>query len=217
MPLSLTLEHIRKDGSTLWSEVKLSFLCDQKGNVTGILGVTRDITDRKRAEEALRKSEALYRLLADNAGDVIWTMDMKGRITYVSPSAKHLFGYSIDELMALKIRQLLTPASVETARKVIEEELAIKTPGAPNTRRSAALEHVRKDGSTVWAEVMMSFLRDEQGRVRGVLGVTRDISERKKAEAECQRVSCGITNHAASVSSLCKGAGTDAPRLVFAV
>jgi PAS domain S-box-containing protein len=313
-PLSLTLEHIRKDGSTLWSEVRLSFLCNEKGIVIGILGVTRDITDRKKAEEAisesetqyrslvetaskaglgitivqntkdkeavfvfvndeyrkisgysrqellgmsswdtippenlasireryerrqkgealpsyyettllrkdgtrlpietsvsvftyrgkpatvsffkditerkkageaLRKSEALYRLLADNAGDVIWTMDMKGRITYVSPSAKRLFGYSIDEMMALKGRELLTPASAETARKVMEEELAIEAPSEQNSPRSVLLEHVRKDGSTVWAEVMMSFLRDEQGRIKGVLGVTRDMTERQKSE-----------------------------------
>jgi len=181
-PASMTLEHVRKDGSTVWAEVMLSFMQDKNGNVTGIMGATRDITERRKAEEALQKSEARYRLLADNAVDLIWTMDIKGRITYASPSAERLFGYSVDELMALKIRELLTPASAETVRKAMNEEMATKATGLQDPHRSLLLEHVRKDGSTVWTEVMISFLRDEQGRLIGVQGVTRDITKRRKAE-----------------------------------
>jgi PAS domain S-box-containing protein len=181
-PLSLTLEHIRKDGSTLWSEARLSFLCNEKGIITGILGVTREITERIKAEEALRDSQTRYRLLADNAVDVIWTMDMKEQITYASPSAKRLFGYSVDEIMALKIRELLTPASAETARKAMVEEMTMKEAGSQASHRSLLLEHVHKDGSTFWTEVMMSFLRNEQGELIGVQGMTRDITERRKAE-----------------------------------
>jgi len=181
-PASMTLEHVRKDGSTVWAEVMLSFMQDKNGNVTGIMGATRDITERRKAEEALQKSEARYRLLTDNAVDLIWTMDIKGRVTYASPSAERLFGYSVDELMALKINELFTPSSAETVRKAMKEEMATKATGLQDSHRSLLLEHVRKDGSTVWTEVMMSFLHDEQGRLIGVQGVTRDITERRKAE-----------------------------------
>jgi len=181
-PLVLTLEHVRKDGSTLWAEVMLSFLWGKDDKLIGIMGATRDITERKKSEEALRRSENCYRLLADNAVDVIWTMDMKGQITYASPSAKRLFGYSVDEIMALKIRELLTPASAETARKAMVEEMTMKEAGSQASLRSLLLEHVHKDGSTFWTEVMMSFLRNEQGKLIGVQGMTRDITERKKAE-----------------------------------
>jgi PAS domain S-box-containing protein len=181
-PASMTLEHVRKDGSTVWAEVMLSFMQDKNGNVTGIMGATRDITERRKAEEALQKSEARYRLLTDNAVDFIWTMDIKGRVTYASPSAERLFGYSVDELMALKINELFTPSSAETVRKAMKEEMATKATGLQDSHRSLLLEHVRKDGSTVWTEVMMSFLHDEQGRLIGVQGVTRDITERRKAE-----------------------------------
>ena len=181
-PLSLTLEHIRKDGSALWSEVRLSFLCNEKGIITGVLGVTREITERIKAEEALRDSQARYRLLADNAVDVIWTVDMKGRLTYISPSITRLLGYTVDEAMSTKLSKFFTPASAETANKLVKWEMAAGVEGSQESSRSVVLEHVRKDGSTIWTEVVISFLRDKQGRLTGIQGVTRDITERKKAE-----------------------------------
>ncbi len=138
--------------------------------------------ERQHFGVALRESESRYRLLADNAADTIWTIDMKGRITYISPSAKRLFGYSVDEIMALKIRELLTPDSAEIARKVINEEMTRKGANSQDSHRSVLLEHVHKDGSTFWTEVMISLQRDKQGKLIGIQGVTRDITERKKAE-----------------------------------
>ena len=181
-PLSLTLEHIRKDGSTLWSEARLSFLCNEKGIITGILGVTREVTERIKAEEALHDSQARYRLLAENAVDVIWTLDMKGRLTYVNPSITRLLGYTVDEMMATKLSKFFTPASAEIARKLVKWEMAAGVEGSQDSSRTVVLEHVHKDGSTIWTEVVMSFLRDKQGRLTGIQGVTRDITERKKAE-----------------------------------
>jgi len=138
------------------------------------------------AEEALRKSEEHYRLLADNVNDIIWTMDMNFRYTYLSPSAERQSGYTLKEAMAMTLEETSTPASVEAMQKAFSEEIALeRTQGKDRvTSRTLELEAYNKDGSTTWIEVVASFQRDAEGQPIGILGVTRNISERKRAEQE---------------------------------
>ncbi len=89
----MELEFYRKDGSTVWLEEQVSGIRDDSGKLAGFHGVARDITERLKAEQALKDSERRYRLMADNSSDVIWTMDMDLRMTYVSPSIEKLTGY----------------------------------------------------------------------------------------------------------------------------
>jgi len=138
--------------------------------------------ERQQLREALIESESHYRLLADNAADVIWTTNMKWQITYVSPSIKRLLGHTAEETMKLTLKAILTPDSAEQARKAIQDQIEIRTPRSQYPPLVLTLEHVRKDGSTLWAEVMMSFLWDEDGKLSEVLGVTRDITQREKVE-----------------------------------
>ena len=144
----------------------------------------QEITDRKRADEALRESESRHRLLAENVRDIIWTVDMNLRFTYVSPSVQRLHGYSVKEATSKGLVEILSPASYELAMKVLEEELATEKSEIKDLHRSRTLqfEHIRKDSSTVWTEDNMTFLRDEDDRPVGILGVTRDITDRKRAE-----------------------------------
>ena len=152
------------------------------GQVVGRVWSFRDVTERRRAEDALRESEQRYRLVSDNIVDVIWTTDLGLAMTYVSPSIERLMGYTVAEAMQLPLERLLTPASAEEARRNLREALADnaargKVPGG----RTLEVELVRKDGTTVWVELRISFLRGADGVARGTLGVARDVSERRRA------------------------------------
>jgi len=155
-----------------------------KGNIDSSLLVRslRYAIERQRLRVALRESETRYRLLADNAADVIWTANMKWQITYVSPSIKQLLGYTVEEMKRLKIKDMLTSDSLKQAAKLIRNQMDIMTPESQYAPLSLTLEHMRKDGSTLWAEVMLSFLWDKDGKLSEILGVTREVTERKRAE-----------------------------------
>jgi diguanylate cyclase (GGDEF)-like protein/PAS domain S-box-containing protein len=145
----------------------------------------QEAANRKQAEEAIRESEKKYRLVVDNMTDVITVMDMNLRFTYVSPSIMRLRGYTPEEAMAQTLEQMMTPESQQIVVKAFEEEMALETSGSadPGRSRILELEEYRKDGSIVWSEDHLSFVRDEAQKAVGIISLTRDITERKRAEA----------------------------------
>jgi PAS domain S-box-containing protein len=179
----------RKDGSFVWVETEGSLLY-RHGEPYAVQVIARDISEQKQAEESLLESERRYRLLADNATDVIWTRDMNLRVTYVSPSITSLRGYSVEEVIAQTLEQTMTPASAELATRVFTEELALEQSGQQkdvSRSRTIEVELICKDGSTVWTEVKMGFLRNPDNQPVGILGIIRDITERKRAEDELRK------------------------------
>ncbi len=134
--------------------------------------------------QAVRESEARYRLLAENLSDVIEVYDMDLSLTYVSPSVRQLRGFTPEEAMGQPMKERLTPASCEVAGRTFAEELAKEQAGGadPSRSRAVELEMYRKDGSTVWAEMRLRSLRDEAGSPIGIVAVSRDITERKRLE-----------------------------------
>jgi PAS domain S-box-containing protein len=144
----------------------------------------RDITRRKKAEEALMQSESQYRLLADHMKDYVWLMDINLKVKYVSPSAAKLLGYEQDEFTNLPFYKFLTAASFKAAMDfyAIEMPRALAAPSSYSLTRLLELECRRKDGSTLWIEDSFSFIRDEEGKPLYILGEGRDITERKLAE-----------------------------------
>ena len=141
-------------------------------------------TDRKSAEKTPEGSEEKYRLIADNISDVIWTMDTNLKFTYASPSVEKLRGYSAEEAMNQTLEETLTPASLGVAMNAFKKEAAKEKVKQGNLMgsRTLELELICKDGPTVWTDSKMTFLRDSDGRIVEVLGVTRNINERKQAE-----------------------------------
>lgn len=181
----------------LFTEVGLRYdLMEHKGNLEQLVNerteelmrVNRDleeeIHEKKKMEATLQKSENKYRTLAENISDVIWTRNLDLRLTYISTSVLKQQGYTVEEAMALPLEGLLTPESYKIAASTLKEQLAMEQAGHTDINRTATLELeiVHKDGSTIPVELNMSFIRDDKGRPVEILGTTRDISERNRAE-----------------------------------
>lgn len=154
-----------------------------------ILSITRDVTELKRSQEALRKSEQKYRWVVDNMADVITVLDMDLRITYVSPSILRLRGLTAEEAMAQTLDQIMTPESMQVIVGVFEDEMKLEASGTADPFRSRVLElqEYRKDGTIVWIENTLSYIRDENLKPLGIISASRDITERKEVDTRLQQ------------------------------
>ena len=152
------------------------------------------IVQRKRSREALRESEERYRQIARCVPDLIWTMDLSGRFTYVNSVVERANGFTVEEFLNRSFREVCTPESALKCAAILEEERERATSPAydRNTIRTLLCEKVRKDGSTFWAEVSAAFLWSDDGKPFGVIGVSRDITERRQAEEERMRLAAAV-------------------------
>ena len=180
--LSYEFRFVHKDGRPLWILERVASI-QYKGRPAAV-GSFMDVTERKTADEALRSSEERYRLLAENATDFIWAMDTQLRFFYVSPSVTALLGYSVEEAVALTIDDLIEPDDAEAAVKALAEEPDGGEGAEPSNARTLEVQLRRKDGSRVWVESKMKYIRDESGEPVGVAGVSREIAQRKRAQEE---------------------------------
>ncbi len=144
--------------------------------------------ERARNEEALRLSDERYHLIADNSSDVIWLMELPAKtLSFVSPSVERLRGWTAEEVMKQPLEVSLTPASLAKANAALDNCLARIARGDQSGRSTIAeVEQPCKDGRIISTEIVMTFLFDGAGKPEKILGITRDISERRRNEQELE-------------------------------
>ncbi|MBI1731065.1 EAL domain-containing protein [Candidatus Acetothermia bacterium] len=171
-----------QDGKRRYFDMKRAELADWRGNVNSHLYIFNDITMRKEVENQLREIESRYNLIASK--DVIWTCDLNLRMTSMSPSISDFRGVSASEAMAQPMAERLTPESNMIVWQRLGDELSLERSGQVDRQRfiSMELEFYHQDGRIIWGETLMCVLRNERNEPTGILGITRDINDRKQAE-----------------------------------
>ena len=183
--IRLEMVYMGKDGSRIPVEMGVRII-DYDGN-PALLSNVRDITERKLAEKELRESEHKFRLLAENTNDVIWTLNKEGKFTYTSPSVFKLRGYTPEEVAKQSFEEIFPPEHIKTISGAIARFQDHLEAGEIKYSETFEIEQYHKDGSKRWTEAIANPVFDEDGTFEFFLGVTRDISERKKAEEEIKR------------------------------
>ncbi len=169
---------IRKDGSRFWANVVITALHDSDGRLVGYGKVTRDLTERRLAEEALRESEERFRLIVEGVKDyAIFMLDPTGHITTWNEGARRLKGYSADEIVGQHFSVFYPPEARALNHPQHELEIA-KAKGAYEEEGW----RVRKDGTRFWANVLITALRRPDETLAGFAKVTRDLTERRAAQ-----------------------------------
>jgi two-component system cell cycle sensor histidine kinase/response regulator CckA len=176
---ALGSEYIRKDGTKGTYEMSASLIRDAQGKPIGFRGVTRDITERKRAEEALRQSEGKYRTIIENIQDGYFENDLAGNFTFANDVICRHLGYTREELIGMNYRQY---TDEENGRRLFQNYSGLYRTGQPIKPFEAG--YVRKDGGKLVAEISVSLIRDSGGKPIAFRGISRDITERKQAEEE---------------------------------
>jgi PAS domain S-box-containing protein len=175
----------RKDGSRFWASAVMTALHDNTGKLVGYVKVTRDLTDRKMAEERLRQSEEQFRRLVDGVEEyAIYMLDPSGRVTTWNSGAEKIKRYRANEIIGKSFVCFYTPEDVAAGRPQHNLQMARKH----GHIRDQGLR-VRKDGSVFQAEVVITAVSDDEGNLRGFSKVTRDITEQVRSrEMEAAKI-----------------------------
>ena len=173
---------VRKDGTQFWAHVVIDAIRSPEGDLVGFAKITRDLTERRAAETKLRESEEQFRLLVQSVTDyAIYMLDVDGHVASWNAGAQHIKGYAPEEIIGRHFSDFYTEADRAAGLPRIGLETATR-----NGRWEHEGQRVRKDGTAFWAHVVIDAIRDDDGKLVGFAKVTRDITERREAEAALQ-------------------------------
>jgi PAS domain S-box-containing protein len=169
---------LRKDGTRFWAHVVIDPIRDSRGDLIGFAKITRDLTERKKTQEALKESEERFRLLVQGVTDyAIYMLDPRGHVTNWNAGAQRIKGYTQDEILGRHFSQFYTDE--DTATELPKR--ALET-AAREGRFEAEGWRLRKDGTRFWASVVIDRIHNELGEIIGFAKITRDITERRQAQ-----------------------------------
>jgi PAS domain S-box-containing protein len=174
---------VRKDGQRFWAHVVIDAIRDPYGHLVGFAKITRDLTERKAAEEVLRRSEEQFRLLVQGVTDyAIYMLDPNGRVASWNPGAQRIKGYDPEEIIGEHFSRFYTneDKAAELPRKALEI-------AASEGRFEKEGWRLRKDGSRFWASVIIDPIRGDDGTLIGFAKVTRDVTEKRQAQEALER------------------------------
>ncbi len=170
---------VRKDGTLFWANVVITAMRDARGELIGFAKVTRDLTQRRAHEEELRRSEERFRLLIEGLAEyAIFMLDPNGQVATWNIGAERIKGYTAAEIVGRHF-SIFYPDEVKESRWP-EHELQVAA------EKGSFIDtgwRVRKDGTTFWANVTITALRDDTGKLLGYAKLTRDLTEAKRIEA----------------------------------
>ena len=187
---------LRPDGEVIWVHARGDLQRDEDGTPVAMLGSVVDITERKRAEEALKQSEAKYRDLVETSQDLIWRCDAEGRFTYVNAAWKRHTGYEIDEVLGRRVTEFLTP---EVAARDTKEFARLLEGGSLTGYETI---YISKSGEMKHLVFNAMPYRDADGNVIGTKGTAYDITKRKRAEQALRESRERLRNLAASLQTV---------------
>ncbi len=190
--------------TTGWFLVNAQPQWDQEGNLLRVIESFIDITMRINTLEALSKSEAKYRFLTERTSDIVWTLDNNLFFTYISPSVKRALDYSQAELLGHNVSEFMPPETFDRVKEILNEEIipGQQSPVDPNRNITIDTVLLHKNGSVVWFENIVGFIRDKEDNVTGIYGVSRNVNEYKLAQEEKEKLISELKQALAEVKTL---------------